>query len=153
MKTISFIVFLLPLVSTFMFGTLVMGEILKLPDRELNLLQFNEQQIQNDVMTITGIKNTYEKSSPININVIIDDSSFSCGDLFLSIRKIDSDKTELITQSGFFGQCFQQNDQLLTINDEFVEIIDIPGEYEIIAQLHDKHYKKIAIVSKKFLVI
>ncbi len=152
MKT-TFIVFLLPLVSTFMFGTLVMGEILKLPDRELNLLQFNEEQIQNDVMIMEGIQSEYEKSSPININIIIEDASFECGDLFLSINKIYHDKTELITQSGFFGQCFQQNDYMLPIDDEFIEIIDIPGEYEIVAQMHDKHYKKTAVISKKFLVI
>lgn len=152
MRSTAFIVFLFPLVSTIMFGTLVMGEVLKLPERELKLLQINEEKLQNNAIKINGIKNEYETSSPINVNILVEDQSFECGDLFLSIYKIVSTTKELITQSGFFGQCFIRNNVTLPINDEFVEIINSEGEYEIIVEMHDKHYKKLAIASHKFLV-
>ena len=68
----------------------------------------------------------------MQIQVKINDSSFSCGDLYITIYA--SGSSDVVTQAGFFNQCLK-NGNLLPNNDNFSKIIDSPGSYKIVADV------------------
>ena len=61
------------------------------------------------------------------------DSSFNCGDLYVTIYS--TGKNDVITQGGFFEQCFEKGSKILPVGDEFSKVIDIPGSYKIVAEM------------------
>ena len=129
------VVFVLPVIFSIIFGSAVMADILQKPDRELNMwpISFSEGSSSHDSsMTIIGLSSQYLISEPIEVQVKVNDSSFSCGDLYITIYTLG--KSDTVTQSGFFNQCVK-NGHLFPINDKFSEIITIPGSYELVADL------------------
>lgn len=92
---------------------------------------------------IIGLSNQYSTSEPIEIQVKIDDSSFDCGDLYVTIYS--AGKNDVITQNGFLEQCFEQESTVLPVGDEFSKVIDTPGSYEIVAQMVSKKLMNISI--------
>ena len=149
-----FVVFLLPAIISIFFGAVVLAEVLKDPDRELNMWQFGTGGvvIQSDVLKITGLKKQYSVSESVTIEVSMKDPFFDCGDLYITIYDLSKTPQEVITQSGFFDQCFVRNNSFMPMDDEFSEQIDAPGEYELLVHMNDKHYKKTVRLSEKFLV-
>ena len=91
---------------------------------------------------IIGLSKQYSTSEPIEIQVKIDDSSFDCGDLYVTIYS--TEKNDVITQSGFFEQCFEQGSKILPIGDEFSKVIDTPGSYEIVVEMVSKKLTNIS---------
>ena len=94
------VVFVLPAIFSLIFGSAVMAEILQKPDRELNLwpVSFSEGFSNNyDSIEIIGLSKQYSTSEPIEIQVKINDSSFDCGDLYVTIYS--SGKNDVISQS------------------------------------------------------
>ncbi|MEK0339663.1 MAG: hypothetical protein QQN46_05500, partial [Nitrosopumilus sp.] len=133
------VVFVLPAIFSLIFGSAVMAEILQKPDRELNLwpVYFSEGFSNNyDSIEIIGLSKQYSTSEPIEIQVKINDSSFDCGDLYVTIYS--SGKNDVITQSGFFEQCFEQGSTILPVGDKFSKVIDTFGSYEIVAEMVSK---------------
>ena len=129
------VVFVLPVIFSIIFGSAVMADILQKPDRELNMwpMSFSEGSSSHDPsMTIIGLSSQYLISEPIEVQIKVNDSSFSCGDLYITIYTLG--KSDTVTQSGFFNQCVK-NGNLFPINDKFSEIIVIPGYYELVADL------------------
>ena len=129
------IVFVLPVIFSIIFGSAVMADILQKPDRELNMwpMSFSEGSSSHDSsMTIIGLSSQYLISEPIEVQIKVNDSSFSCGDLYITIYTLG--KSDTVTQSGFFNQCVK-NGNLFPINDKFSEVITIPGSYELVAVL------------------
>ena len=129
------VVFVLPVIFSIIFGSAVMADILQKPDRELNMwpMSFSEGSSSHDSsMTIIGLSSQYLISEPIEVQVKVNDSSFSCGDLYITIYTLG--KSDTVTQSGFFNQCVK-NGNLFPINDKFSEVIVIPGYYELVADL------------------
>lgn len=122
-----FVIFVLPVIVTVLLGSAVMINILQEPDRELNLWPMSEKS--HDPIQIVGLLKQYSVSESIVIQVKVGDSSFNCGDLYVTIYS--SGNHDVITQGGFFEQCFTSSGNLLPINDKFSQIIDIPGSYEI----------------------
>ena len=129
------VVFVLPVIFSIIFGSAVMADILQKPDRELNMwpMSFSEGSSSHDSsMTIIGLSSQYLISEPIEVQVKVNDSSFNCGDLYITIYTLG--KSDTVTQSGFFNQCVK-NGNLFPINDTFSEVITIPGSYELVADL------------------
>ena len=131
---------------------MVMADILQDPSRELNLMRFGEFELtsHNESIEIIGLKNQYSSSEPVQIQVIVDDSSFTCGDLYVTIYA-DNGKTA-ITQSGYFKQCLDETNPFLPVKESFSERIDVPGQYEIVAQMLDQNQKNSITTSEKFTV-
>ena len=129
-----------------------MADILQDPSRELNLMRFGEFELtsHNESIEIIGLKNQYSSSEPVQIQVIVDDSSFTCGDLYVTIYA-DNGKTA-ITQSGYFEQCFDADNRFLPLDERFSEIIDTAGQYEITAEILDQNQKNSITTSEKFTV-
>ena len=155
MRNIAFVVFLFPVVASLLLGTLVMGEVLKEPDRNLNLWQFENtgsKIIHSGSVTILGLENQYESSEKLEIQISIKDSKFDCGDLYITIYDLNTSPKEVVTQSGYFEQCFASRGLSLPVNDEFSESIDKPGKYEIIVEMSDTTFQNKISASESFTV-
>jgi len=129
------IVFVLPIIFSIIFGSAVMADILQKPNRELNMwpMSFSEGSSSHDSsLKIIGLSNQYLISEPIEVQVKVTDSSFSCGDLYITIYT--SGNNDIVTQGGFFNQCLKNGD-LFPINDKFSKIITVPGSYQMTADI------------------
>ena len=131
----QFVVFVLPVIFSIIFGSVVMADTLQKPDRELNMWPMSSSEnssSHNSDLKIIGLSNQYLVSEPIEIQVKVNDISFSCGDLYITIYT--SGKSDVVTQGGFFNQCIE-NGTLFPINDKFSKIITVPGSYQIVADI------------------
>ncbi len=148
--SLVYVVFVLPIVLSIAFGTVVMADVLQSPDRELNMWPMGNSEImKNDEdISIIGLENQYSISSPVQIQVKIDDSQFDCGDLYVTVYS----GKHIVTQSGFLKQCFDENNSLLPIDDDFSEIIDKPGQYDLVVKMTDQNQKNSITASEKFTI-
>ena len=143
-----FVVFVLPVIFSVIFGSAVMYGILEKPDRELNMWRISSTEgistHSNDEskIQIIGLSSQYSTSDPVEIQVNVMDSSFSCGDIYITIHS--SNTNEVITQNGFFSQCFNADNRILPIDDEFSKIIDTSGSYTITADMISKDLENIS---------
>ena len=129
------VVFVLPVIFSIIFGSAVMADTLQKSDRELNMWPMSSSEnlsSHNSDLKIIGLSNQYLVSEPIEIQVKVNDISFSCGDLYITIYT--SGKSDVVTQAGFFNQCIE-NGTLFPINDKFSKIITVPGSYQIVADI------------------
>ena len=151
-RGVTYVVYVLPIVFSVIFGSIVMADILQDPGRELNLLQVGSMEINshNEPIKIIGLEKQYSITEPVQIQVIVDEVSFSCGDLYVTIYT--SDKENAVTQSGYFQQCFDDNNPFLPIKEKFSEVIDTPGQYSLVVDLLDKNQKNSITTSEKFTV-
>jgi len=151
-RGVTYTVYVLPVVFSIIFGSIVMADILQEPGRELNLMRFGSmsENSNNENIEIFGLKTQYSISEPIEIQISVNDPSFSCGDLYITIYP--SGKENAITQSGYFKQCFDDNNSFLPIDDGFSEKIGTPGKYEIVVDILDKNQKNSITTSEKFTV-
>jgi hypothetical protein len=139
------VVFVLPIIFSLVFGSAVMADILQKPNRELNIwpMSFSEGFSSFTApIEIIGLSKQYSTSEPIEIQVKIDDTSFDCGDLYVTIYT--TGKNDVINQSGFFEQCFEKESTLLPVGDEFSKVIDTPGSYKIVAEMVSKKLNNIS---------
>ncbi len=119
-----------------------MFDILQKPDRELNLWPisssegFSNHDNNENKIEIIGLSPQYSVSQSVEIQVKVNDPSFDCGDLYITIHS--SGKNEIITQGGFFTQCFDSRNSLIPVGDEFSTIIETPGSYRITADVISK---------------
>lgn len=148
--SLVYVVFVLPIVLSIAFGTVVMADVLQSPDRELNMWPMGNSEImKNDEdISIIGLENQYSISSPVQIQVKIDDSQFDCGDLYVTVYS----GKHIVTQSGFLKQCFDENNSLLPVDDDFSEIIDKPGQYDLVVKMTDQNQKNTITTSGKFTI-
>ena len=148
--SLVYVVFVLPIVLSIAFGTFVMADVLQSPDRELNMWPMDNSEImKNDEdISIVGLENQYSISSHIEIQVKVDDSQFDCGDLYVTVYS----GKHIVTQSGFLKQCFDENNSLLPIDDDFSEIIDRPGQYDLVVKMTDQNQKGSITTSGKFTI-
>jgi len=152
---IAYFVFLFPVVLSLALGSFVMAEILNEPERELNMwpFKFSEtNEVQSDSIKIISLQREYSSTTPIEIQISVTDPTFDCGDLYITIYDLNSSPKQVVTQSGYFEQCFQKENLMLPIDDKFSEKIGALGQYEIGVEINDKHYKKIITTSEKFTV-
>ena len=129
------VVFVLPVIFSIIFGSAVMADTLQKPDRELNMWPMSSSEnssSHNSDLKIIGLSNQYLVSEPIEIQVQVMDSSFNCGDLYITIYS--SGNGDVITQGGFFNQCIE-NGNSLPNNDEFSKVLTVPGSYKIVADI------------------
>lgn len=143
-----FIVFVLPVIFSIVFGSAVMADILQKPDRELDMWPMSHKVTPHETkpastspIQIIGLLKQYSASEPVKVEIKVTDSSFDCGDLYVTIYP--SGKSDAVTQEGFFKQCFDEG-RTLPIDDEFSKVIDAPGSYKIEAQMVSKQLKAIS---------
>ncbi|NND87104.1 MAG: hypothetical protein HKM23_07270 [Nitrosopumilus sp.] len=140
-----FVVFLLPVIFSVVFGSVVMADILDKPGRELNMWPMSHSgssSSHGSSLEIIGLSKQYSTSDPVEIQIKVNDSSFECGDLYVTIYS--AGKGDVIAQGGFFEQCFLKANQVLPVGDKFSKAIDNPGNYEIVADMVSKELKNIS---------
>ncbi len=140
-----FIVFVLPVIFSLGLGSVVLFDILQQPDRELNMWPMShsgEKISHNSPIEIIGLSKQYTTAEPIEIQVRINDSSFNCGDLYITIYT--SGRDNVITQGGFFEQCYESESKIIPVGEQFSKVINIPGSYEIDIQIVSKQLKNIS---------
>ena len=128
------VVFVLPVIFSIIFGSAVMADTLQKPDRELNLwpMTFSGHSSHDSALEIIGLSNQYSVDEPVEIQVKINDSSFNCGDLYITVYA--SESSDVVTQGGFFNQCVKDGN-FFPINDKFSKVITVSGSYKIIADV------------------
>ena len=148
---VTYVVYVLPVVFSLIFGSIVMVDILQEPGRELNLLRVGSigENSRDETIEIIGLEKQYSISEPVQIQVLVDDLSFSCGDLYVTIYTFG--KENAVTQSGYFKQCFDDN-SFLPLKENFSEIVDTPGRYELVVDVLDKNQKNSITTSEEFTV-
>lgn len=147
---LTYVVFILPIVLSIAFGSIVMADVLQSSDRELNMWRVGSTNTltHDKSIKIIGLEKEYPVSAPIEIQVKVDDPLFDCGDLYVTIYSGNT----VVTQSGFFKQCFDENNALLPVDDEFSEVIDVPGQYELVVKMSDQNQKNSITSSEKFTI-
>ena len=138
-----FVVFILPVIFSIIVGSAVLFDVLQQPDRELNMwpMSYSEGGSHSSI-EIIGLSKQYTTTEPVEIQVKINDSSFSCGDLYITIYS--SGKSDAITQGGFFDQCFESGSNMVPIGDRFSKIIDTPGSYDVVVEMVSKQLQNIS---------
>ncbi|HIH98875.1 MAG TPA: hypothetical protein HA347_05865 [Nitrosopumilus sp.] len=138
-----FVVFILPIIFSVIVGSIVMADTLQKPDRELNMWPMsNSETSHSSSIQIIGLSSQYSVSESIEINVKISDSSFNCGDLYITIY--NSEKSNVITQGAFFEQCFNSESNLIPIDDKFSKVINTPGSYDLVVDMVSKDLSNIS---------
>jgi len=140
-----FVVFVLPVIFSLIFGSVVLADILQKPDRELNGFSISLPKASpshDSSIEIIGLSKQYSTSQPIEIQVKVNDISFDCGDLYVTIYS--SGKSNVMTQGGFFEQCFEKENTIIPIGDKFSKVIDTPGSYEIVTEMVSNELKNIS---------
>ena len=141
-----FIVFVLPVILSIIIGSAVLFDVLQKPGRELNLWPMsNSESVGTSHISsieIIGLSKQYSTTEPVEIQVKVGDSSFSCGDLYITIYS--SEKNDVISQGGFFEQCFESGNNIIPIGGEYSKVIDTPGSYDIVTEMVSKQLKNIS---------
>ena len=152
----ALLVFLFPVVTGMAFGTFVLSGVLTQPDRELNMWPFEsnltQTQTGNEDLKIQGLLKQYSVPAPIAIKVVVNNSDFDCGDMYITIYDAKTSPKQVVAQNGFFSQCFSTNKLALPIDDTFSDKIDKAGEYEMVVEMNDIDYKKTITTTAKFRV-
>ncbi len=138
------VVFVLPVIFSVLFGSFVLNDILERPDRELNMwpMSSHKSPSHNSSVEIIGMLKQYSTSQPVEVQVRINDRSFDCGDLYITIYSSEND--DVVTQGGFFEQCFANDGSLLPVTDKFSKSISVPGSYNLVVEMMSKELKNIS---------
>ena len=141
-----FIVFVLPVILSIIIGSAVLFDVLQKPGRELNMWPMSNSEgagtPNSPPIEIIGLSKQYSTTEPVEIQVKVGDSSFSCGDLYITIYS--SETGDVISQGGFFEQCFESTSNIIPVGDDFSKVIDTPGSYDIVTEMVSKQLKNIS---------
>ena len=142
-KASAFVIYVLPIVLSVSLGTAVMAETLSSSDRELKLLQFGGESysITKDEINLVGLNTELKQNSNLEFSINFSNSDFNCGDLYITIYDITSEK-QVLTQSGYLKQCFIQNNNSLPVDETYSELLSKSGIYEIHIEIFDQKYSK-----------
>lgn len=156
MRKIAYVVFVVPVIISIIFGGYVLSDVLGQPDRQLNLWQFKfvtqpAQEGDKDIK-IANLMNSYSVSTPLSFTVWVNNTSFDCGDLYMTIYSLGTSPKQVVAQNAFFSQCFAQSNSTMPINDIFSPVISKPGTYQIEAGMKDKSYQNSITVTGTFHV-
>jgi len=152
---VAIAVFIIPIIFSFVFGSAVLADVLQEPDRELNMWQISSSGSSfstSKSIKIIGLDTQYSISTPVEIQVQVDNATFDCGDMYITIYDVSSSAKQVFTQSGYFDQCYETKNLMLPVDDEFSQVIDTPGNYEILVEMNDKSQKDTISVKAKFSV-
>ena len=122
-----------------------MAEALNNSDRTLNMWQFNQSgisEVSTETIQVIGLQTQYTTSESVDLEIKLNDDTFDCGDLYITIYKISNTSKEVVTQSGFLNQCYGTNNNYLPIDENYSEILNEAGNYQLLVEIYDKTYKQ-----------
>ncbi|RNJ76947.1 MAG: hypothetical protein EB828_01965 [Nitrosopumilus sp. D6] len=124
----AFIIFILPAIASLVFGGAVMyglaynqdGISIQPAPEPARAAQTESQ------LVIEGLLEEYDASEKVEIQVLVDDPGFKCGDLYISI--VDPDEKR--NQKSYRSVCADDDGQL-EIDPEFSEQVGTSGTYNL----------------------
>ena len=147
-----FIVYILPIILSVSLGTVVMAEALNDSERELNMWQFDGNVASTgQELSLIGLEKSYSVSELIEFNIQVNDDSFNCGDLYITIYK-SNPVDQVVTQSGYLKQCFTINQQNLPIDENYSVVITESGTYKTVIELSDEKHTQTLSYTETFIV-
>ena len=147
-----FIVYILPIILSVSLGTVVMAEALNDSERELNMWQFDGNVASTgQELSLIGLEKSYSVSELIEFNIQVNDDSFNCGDLYITIYK-SNPVDQVVTQSGYLKQCFTINQQNLPIDENYSVVITESGTYRTLIELSDEKHTQTLSYTETFIV-
>lgn len=144
----AILVFVIPIVFSFIYGGAVLALSLQNPDRGFDVRVISDT---SGPMQITDLRAQYSTSDQISAHVSVGDPKFDCGDLYMTIYDVSKGQRKAIKQGAFFDQCYGSSG-VLPAPDSFSERIDVPGKYLLEAQLFDKNGDEFLTASQQFSV-
>ena len=132
-----------------------MAETLGSSDRELNFLQFGDEEYTSSSksgINLIGINSQITQNSNLEFSINFSNSDFNCGDLYITIYDTSTSEKKVLTQSGYLKQCFIQNNNKLPVGENYSELISKSGTYEIYIEIFDDKYSKNISMTKTLLV-
>ena len=120
-----FVVYVLPIILSVGLGAVVMAEALNNSDRTLNMWQFNQSgisEVSTETIQVIGLQTQYTTSESVDLQIKLNDDTFDCGDLYITIYKISNTSKEVVTLSGFLNQCYDKDGSYLPINEKCIYI-------------------------------
>ncbi len=121
-----------------------MAETLNSPDRELNFSQFGGEGYSTSTkgeINLVGLNTEITQNSNLEFSIKFSNSDFNCGDLYITIYDITSER-QVLTQSGYLKQCFIENDNTLPVDETYSELISKSGTFEIHIEIFNEKYSK-----------
>ncbi len=156
MRKIAWVVFVAPVIISVIFGGFVLSNVLGQPDRQLNMWQFKfvppSNQVGDKDIRIVHLLDSYPISKPLSFKVWVNDTSFDCGDLYMTIYNANTSPEQVVAQNAYFSQCFAQTNATMPINDVFSPTIGASGTYHIVAEMKDKSYQNSINITGTFKV-
>ena len=155
-KKIAYLVFVFPVIVSLIFGGFVLSDVLGQPDRKLNMWQFKSEiqtgQQGDKEIRLLNMDSSYHVSTPLSFSVMVNNTAFDCGDLYLTIYDLNTTPKQVMIQHAYFSQCFTQANSALPIQDTFSPVIDKAGLYQIVAEMKDKTNQNSISVKADFKV-
>ena len=155
-KASAFVIYVLPIVLSVSLGTAVMAETLGNADRELNFLQFGDDDgyvsSSKNSISLVGFNSEITQNTNLEFSVNLSNLDFNCGDLYITIYDVSTSEKQVLTQSGYLKQCFIQNNNTLPVGENYSELISEPGNYEIYVEIFNEKYSSNISISETFLV-
>ncbi|MDE1763021.1 MAG: hypothetical protein KGH88_02110 [Thaumarchaeota archaeon] len=153
-RKIAYVVFVLPVVISIILGGYVLSNVLAQPDRHLNMWQFNftsaPGQVGSQDIRIINLNSSYPAGAPLNFIVRVNNTSFDCGDLYMTIYNMSP--KHVVAQNAYFSQCFATGSLTLPVHETFSPVLNTTGDYQIVADMKDKSYQNSINVTAGFSV-
>ena len=157
-RKIAYVVFVFPVAISMILGGYVLSNVLAQPDRHLNMWQINlnfsfatgPTQIGSKDIRIANLNSSYPLSAPLGFTVRVNDTTFNCGDLYMTIYNMSSVPKSVVAQNAYFNQCFAQANSTLPLTGPFSPAVNSTGTYQIEADMKDKSYTKDINVTATF---
>ena len=102
-------------------------------------------------LSLIGLEKTYSVSELIEFSIKVNDDSFNCGDLYITIYKTNP-VNQVVTQSGYLKQCFTINQQNLPIDENYSVVITESGTYRTVIELSDEKHTQTLSYTETFIV-
>ena len=110
------------------------------------------QQGNKEIRLLLNLTNSYPVSTPLIFSIMVNNTAFDCGDLYLTIYDPNTSPKQVIVQHAYFSQCFAQGNSTMPIGDVFSPVIDKSGLYQIVAEMRDKANQNSISVKANFRV-
>lgn len=135
--------FVIPIVFSFVYGGLVLGSAMQGP-------QVNSMTAPSSTLEILELQGSYSSGERVSVQISINDASYDCGDLYITVYDVAGGAKKAVKQGAFFDQCYGTSGTL-PISEKFSENFDA-GQYSLEAQLFDKTGDKFLSATQKFSV-
>ncbi|MDE1862930.1 MAG: hypothetical protein KGI33_08465 [Thaumarchaeota archaeon] len=147
-RKIAYVVFVFPVVISVILGGYVLSNVLAQPDRHLNLWQIDlnfsfatePAQIGSKDIRIVDLNGSYAPATPLDFKVRVNDTSFDCGDLYMTVYNMSSVPKQVVSQNAYFNQCFVHGNSTLPLSGPFSPVINSTGTYQVVAEMRNKSY-------------